>query len=496
MRWAKCGRWVAALGLAAALGAPGFSDDQTKEKGRWAGLLNVNVMVETYTQFLVRRYDLTEEQGAYTKQLLTQRAADFMSAHGDEVNSLMEGLFDARAGGDITQDELVAWGQRAMPIFEEAKRLIVAGNDEWRNILSDEQKRIHDEDLVQMNENFAHTHAQLDRIVTGEMTVDEFRKPQRNSSTGRRPGAGARAGGRNRRATGATPPAAPPAPQAEGAVPVPSDPDREVPQPAESSPDGDAPEAVVNTKVTPPGLDSSRGDAPRDVPAPEPGGAPPPAEDRPVLEPPPGAAAVQPPRTPQPDDAREREMEGRDDRPEQPEPAITPRPRPEAPGQPNGEISRPGGGRRDKDAGGGKTKAEPESRWEQYTREFIERYKLDPGQTQKALDILKDCKEQAASVLRSKAAQIEALDKRIEALKGATGGDAKERGKAMTELTETRGKLVEPLDRIFEKQLKPRLEKLPTRAQRQAAEAAKAKSKAGADGGKRKNDAGGKKEGD
>ena len=40
-----------------------------------------------------------------------------------------------------------------------------------------------------------------------------------------------------------------------------------------------------------------------------------------------------------------------------------------------------------------------------------------------------------------------------------------------TKLTEQKTKLLEPVNRIFEKELKPRLEKLPTRAQRKAAEA-------------------------
>lgn len=488
MSWVKSGSVLAAaMMMAAAIGGWATGDDQVreKEKGRWAGLLNVDVMVETYTQFLVRRYDLTEEQGAYTKQLLTQRASEFMGAHGDEVNALMEGLFDARAGGEMAPGQLVEWGQRAMPIFEEAKRLIVAGNDEWRNILTEEQKKIHDEDLQMMNENFAQTHSQLQRIVSGEMTVEEFRKPQRNTNSTRRPAARTH----NRRVQ-------PPAPQPETPVAAPAEADREAPPSGEGSADGDAAGAAGKSNAAPAGLDHRRTDAPPVTPSEE-SATPPPVEAKPIVQPP--VAGESPPPVPpaeagENDDARKHEMEGRDDHAERGAPPPPPRPRP---GLPESGGVQPSHGGEKKEAEVPKGKAEPESRWEQYTREFIERYRLDPGQTQKALDILKDCKEQAGSYLRGKGAQIEALDKRIESSKAEAGPDAKERSKVLSELTEARAKLIEPVDQIFEKQLKPRLEKLPTRAQRQAAEAAKTKSKPGAAGGaKRKSDAGAKKDGD
>jgi len=64
---------------------------------------------------------------------------------------------------------------------------------------------------------------------------------------------------------------------------------------------------------------------------------------------------------------------------------------------------------------------------------------------------------------------IEDLDRRIQALAGS--GD-KEKAAELGKLNEKKTKLMAPVNMIFEKRLKPRLEKLPTRAQREAAEAA------------------------
>jgi polyhydroxyalkanoate synthesis regulator phasin len=112
--------------------------------------------------------------------------------------------------------------------------------------------------------------------------------------------------------------------------------------------------------------------------------------------------------------------------------------------------------------------AVPESQWESYVREFIEKYKLNDEQAQRARAILKDCQERAAQYTQKHKAEIEELDKKIAAA-SAAGGKSKE----LAELNERKSKLTEPVGQIFEQKLKPSLEKLPTRAQRQAADASR-----------------------
>jgi hypothetical protein len=69
-------------------------------------------------------------------------------------------------------------------------------------------------------------------------------------------------------------------------------------------------------------------------------------------------------------------------------------------------------------------------------------------------------------VLRHKT-QLDELDRRMIELKreGQTGPSS-----SVAALQKQKAKLLEAVGEIFEKQLKPRLDKLPTRAQRQAAE--------------------------
>ncbi len=355
--------------------APGQSDPTRPSYSR---LLNIDALLEAHARTLARRYNLSEEQERYTQAFLREKANAFLDKHREELFDLIDRLVEVRAGGDMEQQELIAWGKQALPLYEEAKTLIVQGNNDWRGILSEEQRKTHDEDLQEMYAGFVTTEDQLQRIVSGQMTLDEFRKgPARQVP---RPAQELR-------------PAA--SPQAQAGV----TPERD-PRPTPPSAPGQRSTAY----------DSGAGANARSSQAPT------------------GGTAV---------------------------------------GSPGGQRGR---GR------AGATQSQParsgadfESQWEAYVREFIQRYQLDEGQTERAQSILKDCQDAAQRVVQKNKGEIEQLDKKLLGLAESKDAD---KLKELSEISARRTKLLEPINEIFEKQLKPRLEKLPTRAQRQAAEEA------------------------
>jgi hypothetical protein len=99
--------------------------------------------------------------------------------------------------------------------------------------------------------------------------------------------------------------------------------------------------------------------------------------------------------------------------------------------------------------------------WERYTREFTAKYELKEEQANAASRILRDCQEQRTQYLRSRRSRIVQIEERLSAKK--TEGEGQ---RLLADLEELR----KPIQDIFEKQLKPRLDKLPTRAQRAAVE--------------------------
>ena len=111
-----------------------------------------------------------------------------------------------------------------------------------------------------------------------------------------------------------------------------------------------------------------------------------------------------------------------------------------------------------------------DSEWEAYTRAFIARYELDKTQTQKAWTICHECQTRGATYLASVKGRIERAEKRLAAARKSA------EPQRIPEARQIEGVLAglrKPIGVIFEKQLKPRLDKLPTRAQRARAEQAR-----------------------
>lgn len=111
--------------------------------------------------------------------------------------------------------------------------------------------------------------------------------------------------------------------------------------------------------------------------------------------------------------------------------------------------------------------------WEKYTVAFIRTHKLGHDQRQKAVQILRSCQAERDHYLRGKRRQIEALEAKLSPTQAtdpdaqpASPPDPRAAAKAREELERLRA----PVQRIFEEKLKPRLDRLLTRAQRAAAE--------------------------
>ncbi|MCH8807385.1 MAG: hypothetical protein IH986_15055 [Planctomycetes bacterium] len=373
--------------VAAAWVSPAFAQEKAQRSGVGIGsMMNFQMIAESYGKVLVRKYNLNEEQDEFTQKMLREKTERFLANHEDEIRVLIDRLFDARTGGDISPAELIAWGKRAQPIYDDAREIIISGNDEWREILTEEQRRIHDQDLKLMWESFARTEDQLGRIVTGEMSIEDFRNPRRPRTNSR-------------------------------------------------------PRTTVTPKPQPPPQTL----APKSPPVVR-------AQPRTI-----------PPTRP---NTRSTRSTDRQVRPQPPTNTRTKTPR------------------RGSSRSSTKTAGNFEGKWDAYTKDFIEKHQLNDDQKQKALTILQDCKDKAKRVMLKNKPRIAKLDQQNEALKSSKD---KDRGQRMAEIVKKKLKFLEPVNLIFEKDLKPRLDKLPTRAQRRAAQAATKNTK-GRSSSKRKSD--------
>ncbi len=98
--------------------------------------------------------------------------------------------------------------------------------------------------------------------------------------------------------------------------------------------------------------------------------------------------------------------------------------------------------------------------WEKYTLAFIRRHELDDEQQQKAMQILRMCQLERDHYLRGKRRKLEAAEAEVK-----NAADQRARQQAEEKIQTLRA----PIGRIFENKLKPRLDRLLTRAQRKQA---------------------------
>lgn len=107
------------------------------------------------------------------------------------------------------------------------------------------------------------------------------------------------------------------------------------------------------------------------------------------------------------------------------------------------------------------------SAWEKYTLDFVDRYRLDRQQAERAWLILWQSQTDTQRVLTAEKGAAETIERLASRLPKANG---QQRSALREQIRQLSDRLEQRIEAIFQKRLKPGLERLPTRAQRRAAE--------------------------
>ncbi len=135
--------------------------------GSALGLWRVEAMLDQACKNLAQRYNLSPEQEKYTRALMTRRVKAFLADHENDLRSLLTQFAKAQFGGQADASTARQWAQTAMPIFDDAEKAILAGNKQWRRVLSEEQKATHDGDMAQMEVVFGTLRERFSRWENG-----------------------------------------------------------------------------------------------------------------------------------------------------------------------------------------------------------------------------------------------------------------------------------------------------------------------------------------
>ena len=138
-----------------AIGAPKKKSQAQTAKEAVYRTLPVDDMIRQAAENVSRRYNLNPYQTQFTEDMMVKRVTRFLNEHEDEIWPIIRDMaryrnprnrMDARTARRL--------GKAIKPIFVEAQKAILDANGEWRDILSDEQKKLHDHDLAEMDKTF------------------------------------------------------------------------------------------------------------------------------------------------------------------------------------------------------------------------------------------------------------------------------------------------------------------------------------------------------
>lgn len=149
-------------GICLAMTAPAWAGETDAAKEEVNKHWNIEAMVKQAAKNIGDRYNLNGNQREQTEAMLVDEVGKFLDTH-PEVWPLIRDLTRLQIEGKAPEGEVAKrLGEAAQPLLDEMKSAIVNGNMRWRGILTDEQKRMHDYDLKdidrqfeQMNSNFA-----------------------------------------------------------------------------------------------------------------------------------------------------------------------------------------------------------------------------------------------------------------------------------------------------------------------------------------------------
>ena len=164
------------VSLFLALSLPGLARAQNSKKDaneieRTRGLWDPQTMMKQASDGIAKHYRLNEEQKAFTSKLLTERVTKFLSKHNKNLwPLLMELTQQQMSGKEPSKEAAKRISELGSPIFEDARAEIMSAQDEFRKILTDQQKKIHDRDLKGLNAQFTQIDKRFQNWQTGNVS--------------------------------------------------------------------------------------------------------------------------------------------------------------------------------------------------------------------------------------------------------------------------------------------------------------------------------------
>jgi hypothetical protein len=132
-------------------------------------------VLEAYVGQITRYYNLNKEQEEYTRKLLNQRVKSFLQDHERDVRALMAEYMEYQLSQELPDPKAAQeFAKKAAPLARDIRKEIFEGNMRWREVLDDQQRAKHDQDLRQMTSFFDNLEQGLDRWKDGKVQPSDL----------------------------------------------------------------------------------------------------------------------------------------------------------------------------------------------------------------------------------------------------------------------------------------------------------------------------------
>lgn len=132
-------------------------------------MMGLDRILDQIAKNLTLRYNLNERQADFTRDMLHTRVKKFLEDHHREAWPALRELMHYQMNAETPPaDAAKRLAEAAIPLYEEAKKAIREGNEAWRQQLSDEQRKMHDFDLKEMEKQFKEVEGNLNHWKEGQ----------------------------------------------------------------------------------------------------------------------------------------------------------------------------------------------------------------------------------------------------------------------------------------------------------------------------------------
>ncbi len=161
---------------------------QELRTGKRPATVTIEMIMEQAVRNIAIRYNLSDDQTEITRKMMKDGVYRFLEEHEQEVWPIIRDLLASQLRPPENIEDVKRIGKAAKPLARAAEKAIYEANDIWREILTPEQKRMHDFDMSEMKRTFNEIDRRLGEWQEGSPKEKTILPTQANLDDGpRRP---------------------------------------------------------------------------------------------------------------------------------------------------------------------------------------------------------------------------------------------------------------------------------------------------------------------